>query len=619
MLKKTQGTNMSAYYANAQKKGVVQSGARIGEIDSLVDDSVRAMGLKESNPFSKAAKFNKNNIATKIYVGSDDLWKIASWEMEKGRLLRGFDNAASKNADFVIPTSYYKDLSARTFREVEKAGGNWNSLNAKMKNEVIEEMGAGIVRNTVPNYSKVPQIIQSLRRTPFGNFIAFPAETIRTSVASTSRAIDEIASGVPELAEIGMRRLMGNMAVMYGIPKATYEFGKYMTGADDEQVQAYKRSFAAPWEKNADLIPMRTDKDGNIVEFFNYSYTNPYEYLRTPVSAVFNAVQNGETRGDKLNEILMQSLIGNRDNPGAIREYLEPFVGASIATNIGLDLTRNVTYASGSAQKIWNSTDDAGLVTGKIIAHIVNSAAPPVLPATLKPGRPGDMGPLFWKDLPRATLNSLGLADTPLNSKGIRPNTYGQIAESFTGLKTIKPTIERTLGFRALDAKEEMREAVSYYTAAVSNPNILNPEEHVRALMKTNEARFQSMKDLSMAIEDAKALGAGENEIYKVLKEKKISNPEMIMNRTFIPYYPSAYQIERELQKEGARFPEEELRQSFIEEIRPTLPGISAPTFTPPVEPGRRLTALDKARRDPEGSAAILLRQKELEKLMGIE
>ena len=164
-----------------------------------------------------------------------------------------------------------------------------------------------------------------------------------------------------------------------------------------------------------------------------------------------------------------------------------------------------------------------------------------------------------------------------------------------------------------------MREAGSYYTAAVSNPNILDPEEHVKALMKTNEARFRAIKDLSMAIEDAKAMGTGENEIYEVLKEKKISNPEMIMNQTFIPYYPSAYQIERELQKEGAKFPEEELRQSFIEEIRPTLPGVSGPTFTPPVVPGKRLTARDKARRDPEGSAAVLLRQKELEKLLGIK
>ena len=42
------------------------------------------------------------------------------------------------------------------------------------------------------------------------------------------------------------------------------------------------------------------------------------------------------------------------------------------------------------------------------------------------------------------------------------------------------------------------------------------------------------------------------------------------------------------------------------------------PRFTPPVTQARRLTAQQKAKRDPEGSAAVLLRQKELEKLLGI-
>ena len=37
------------------------------------------------------------------------------------------------------------------------------------------------------------------------------------------------------------------------------------------------------------------------------------------------------------------------------------------------------------------------------------------------------------------------------------------------------------------------------------------------------------MKDLSMAVEDAKSLGADENQIYEVLKGTKISNPEMII------------------------------------------------------------------------------------------
>ena len=621
-LKRTQGNNMANYYANAQKRNVVQSGARIGEIDSLLDDAVKTIGMKEKSFLSDAYKREKNNFATRLYVGSDDLWKIASWEMEKGRLARAFNNAAKKNASFTITPNLYKGLSPKSIRELERKKGVWSQFDDKLKKEIIEDIGADVVRNTVPNYSKVPPIISMLRRTPFGNFIAFPAETIRTSLMSTSRAIDELASGVPELADIGMRRLMGNMAVMYGIPKATYEFGKYITGADDEQVQAYKRSFAAPWEKNADLIPIRTDKDGNIVEFYNYTYTNPYEYLRAPLNAVFNAVQNGETRGDKLHEILMQGIKGTADNPGMLREFLEPFVGPSIATNIASDIFSNVTYSSGSARPIWNSTDNAGLAWQKGIAHVVNTAFPPFVPAKWKPGETGDWGPLFLKDLPRATVASLGFSDKDINKKGVRPNIYGQIAESFTGLKTIKPTIKRTLGFRALDAKDQMRQAVSYYSAAASNPNILNPEEHVRALMKTNEAQFNAIKDLSMAIEDSKALGADENEIYKILKEKKISNPEMIMNRTFIPYYPSAYQIEKVLAK-GGEFPEKELRQSFIEEIRPTLPelptvGFDRQPFVPPRDP-RRLTTRQKAAQDPKSSAAVLLRQKEIEKLMGIE
>ena len=229
---------------------------------------------------------------------------------------------------------------------------------------------------------------------------------------------------------------------------------------------------------------------------------------------------------------------------------------------------------------------------------------------------------MFLKDLPRATLAGLGFTEKDINKKGVRPNIYNQLAESFTGLKTIKPTVERTLRFRAFDAKNQMREAVSYYTAATNNPNILNPEEHVKALMRTNEARFQAIKDLSMAVEDAKALGADENEVYEVLKGTKISNPEAIMNQTFIPYYPSAYQIEKVLEK-GGRFPEEELRESFIDEIRPTLPqiptaGFDRQPFVPPASP-RRMTTRQKAAQDPEGSAAVLLRQKELEKLMGID
>jgi len=627
-LKRTNKGSLAKYYANAQRKGIVNTGAQLREIDAVIDDAARALEASEPGAWSNATQktiklldASRNNFFSKVYQGSDDVWKIFSWEMEKGRMMRAFQNASKRNASFKISKGSYKNISPKNIRELEKKGGQWSALSKEVQAEVVEDISAAIVRDTVPNYAKVGSIIQSLRRSPFGNFIAFPAETVRTAVNSTSRAIDELASGVPEIAEIGMRRLMGNMAVMYAAPKATYEFGKFMTGASDEQVQAYKRSFATPWEKNADLIPIRTDKDGNIVEFYNYTYTNPYEYLRTPIAAVLNAFLNGEKRGDKLHEKLWQGLVGSQQNPGALAEYLTPFFGWSIASQGILDATRNVTYASGTARPIYNSEiDSAAIKTGKVLAHWVNLFAPPVVPVKFKPGQEGP----FLKDLPRATLYSLGLTDQGLSRSGRKPDIYSQLAESFTGLKTIRPNMERTLRFRAFDAKEQMRDAASLYTQVAKNPNVQDPEAHVKALLKTNEARFEALKDVSMAVEDAKRLGMSDQEVYKVLKGTKIASPRAIMNRTFIPYFPSEFAIGEALSKEGAEqpafFPEDALRQAWIQDIKPLLPQESfvggppqIPTATQP-----RMTRRTKAAIAPKSSAGVMLRQQELEKLLGI-
>ena len=51
----------------------------------------------------------------------------------------------------------------------------------KTYDDAIEEASAFLLRNTYPTYSKVPPAIQTLRKLPMGNFIAFPAEIVRTA------------------------------------------------------------------------------------------------------------------------------------------------------------------------------------------------------------------------------------------------------------------------------------------------------------------------------------------------------------------------------------------------------------------------------------------------------
>ena len=73
--------------------------------------------------------------------------------------------------------------------------------------------------------------------------------------------------------------------------------------SDQEQIDAYKRSMAAEWDRNSTLIPLATDKNGKVTDFYNFSYTNPYDYVGRPAAAVFNAVNNGITKEEELSKI----------------------------------------------------------------------------------------------------------------------------------------------------------------------------------------------------------------------------------------------------------------------------------------------------------------------------
>ena len=45
---------------------------------------------------------------------------------------------------------------------------------------MLTEIAANITRNNVPNYAYIGRFGRALRLSPFGNFIAFPIEVIRT-------------------------------------------------------------------------------------------------------------------------------------------------------------------------------------------------------------------------------------------------------------------------------------------------------------------------------------------------------------------------------------------------------------------------------------------------------
>ena len=107
----------------------------------------------------------------------------------------------------------------------------------------------------------VPEIVKELRKLPTGNFIAFPSEIIRTGFNTIKKGLEEVSSDIPGVQRIGLRRLSGAAAAFAIVPETLSQIAYSVSGVTKEMMDAYQRSLAPPWEKNARLIPTGTDKD----------------------------------------------------------------------------------------------------------------------------------------------------------------------------------------------------------------------------------------------------------------------------------------------------------------------------------------------------------------------
>jgi phosphatidylserine decarboxylase len=71
------------YYRRGEEYGIINTGQQ-RDTDVLFDEAKEIMGGKWISGENILNKMNtrENNFFTRLYQGSDDVWKIVSWEME---------------------------------------------------------------------------------------------------------------------------------------------------------------------------------------------------------------------------------------------------------------------------------------------------------------------------------------------------------------------------------------------------------------------------------------------------------------------------------------------------------------------------------------------------------
>jgi hypothetical protein len=219
-----------------------------------------------------------------VYTASDDFFKIGVYESE-----------------------------LKTLRE---AWGN------TVDDSLLKNEAANMVKNNMPNYDRVPNTLKALGKMPFGNFVAFPAEIVRTSAHILKQSWKEMGSANAVIRKRGLQRMAGFTTASvgyYGIAKGS----QIAMGFSDQEVEDRKLLASGPFSAGHDMIFTR-DSNGDVYGL-NTQYLNSYYTLQAPFRTGYDIWNDGTLKGKEFEDKAVDAITA------AVIEITKPYITESIA------------------------------------------------------------------------------------------------------------------------------------------------------------------------------------------------------------------------------------------------------------------------------------------------
>jgi len=485
-------------YQELLRLGVVNSQVQLGDLKRLLEDVDFGGVLNRIGPdFNGVNTFlKKMNVAKKFaqdaYTAEDDFWKIFTYFGEKARLAKSYEKAGLKLGQDIIEI-----LPDGTKRKI----GTYND-------EYLKQQAANLVKNNVPNYAFVSDFVKGLRKLPVGNFVAFPAEIMRTGTNIVSTALDEIflkvvlpnGDVVNPLRKRGLQRLFGMAVTSTVLPAGAVATLQTIYNVSDEEIQAMRR-YVADWSKNSTLLPFK-DKEGNL-EYIDYSHMNAYDTLTRPIQTVINAVNEG--RNDK-DGIMGDFLLGLIDST---KEIGSPFISESMWTQALQDVSPILGRGGVDAQgrQIYDlQVDTFGDALSKSVAHLVETQAP-----------------LNWKQLKRLGLASVAKvvpeSDARFGPRGLEYELGNELS-GIAGMRKVKIDPSKGINYKITSYKDGIRASRSIFARRTLTGGVVTPEEVVDAYIDSNRALFKVNRDMYKDIQAARILGMNEEAIEETMDRR---------------------------------------------------------------------------------------------------
>ena len=525
--------------AELQRRGIIGTQTELREIQDMINKGVGysargPKGLAEALGGETGRRLADTKLAKTVgkgtkffedaYQNSDDFWKIYNYQFETNKLRN-----ALREMNPVDQYKYLtkgKDLTPQLRREIIADP-------AKM-DELLKDRAAQIVRDTVPNYNKAPELIKAARKLPVGNFITFPYEIFRTGGNTIRQAIEEMNPANAEgIRNIGRRRMAGAIGTFGVMPIAVANIGYALSGVSRDEMKAYQRSFSAPWEKNAVLVPIGRDEEGNI-EYVNFSTTNPYDSLVSMFNAAINEADEGYRQGKSAAEITVNAGLQT------LKDFFEPFLSQSIVTEALLDVTAR-GGRTGTGAQVYNPEDSAGDIIGKSFAHILEGIVPNLVPVEIKNLNPGNIGggvSEFFEPskFVRGTIGSIAPdIVNPKDKLGRERELSDELLRTFFAITPMKFDPEFALRINAGRLQRAQTDAKRIFNSVLDDGN-LTADGMVRAYQKANNSKRKIDEQYFQVIEDLQTLGMSKSKIRRLLKQNKIGGADAILRGKFEPF-----------------------------------------------------------------------------------
>ena len=537
------------------KVGVIDSAVQPGETkrllgDILVDPAAVERGLYNKVPKDVASKTKRGLLKTyaklqDAYVAEDDFWKIINWNLEKNRY-SGIAKNLGLNSDNILKILDGDQEAIKALGDNGQAIANYfikraprmdyiksGINNQEIYENFLNEVAGNLTRNQVPNYAYIGRTGRALRQTPFGNFIAFPLEIMRTGNNILQQSIDDITSGIPELVGLGYKRLFSFGATVGGVPYGLTEMFKAKNDVTDKEMQAL-RKFVPEWSENSTLLPTGRDEDGNL-KYIDFSYMNAYDSLIRPFNAVLTQIGEGNLNKESLMKSLGEGMIESSS------ELLKPYATESIFTEALIDSTFRRGYGR-AGRRIWSEEDETMVKIGKGMLHIGKSLTPGSI----------------------SQMKRLGQAATGTTDK--YGNLYN-LSDELPGLwggREITADPAKALTYMTTRFGSDLKKDNNLFIGPLLKGGRVDAEDIINKYKYSESRKFNTMKEMYANIEAARDLGVPEYKIRKTITRRGI--PKDVLNNlfqgVFTPDRPNKFfvtkmsQINRDLnQKEGVNLP----------------------------------------------------------------